>query len=112
MAGLIDELSPLTVGAERIALRPADPDAMPRAFDVYVLVVDYALCEPEGVMLPLEVIVTSPSDTQRTLHRFFAPTELSIFPDEGGRWLVTLREVAHNKWWGRYAFTAAGDQLT
>lgn len=111
MAGLIDELSPLYVGAERIALRPADADAVPRAFDPYIVAVDYAACDPEGVVLPLEVIVTSPSRTRRSLYRFLAPTELTVVPDEGGRWIVTLREVAHNQWWGRFAFDAVGDRL-
>ena len=110
-AGLIDELSPLYVGAERIAVRPSDPDAVPRAFQVFTMTVDYGLCAPEGVMLPLEVLVTSPSRTTQTLHRYVAPAELAIVPDEGGRWLVTIREVAHNQWWGRLAIEVEGDRL-
>lgn len=109
---LIDELSPLTVGSERIALSPADPLTPARAFAPFSVTVDYALCAPEGVVLPLEMIVTSPTKSKRTLFRRLAPTELTIHPDEGGPWIVVLREDAHNRWWGRLAIDVDGDQLT
>lgn len=111
MAGILEELSPMTVGSERLALSPADPLTPPRAFAAFDIAVDYSLCDPEGVVLPLEMVVTSPSRTRRSLYRLTAPAQLTVLPDEGGRWLVTLREVAHNQWWGRLSFDVEGDQL-
>jgi hypothetical protein len=111
MAGILEELSPMTVGSERIALTPADPSSQPRAFSSYEIAVDLSLCEPEQVVLPLEMIVTSPTRTKRTTFRRVVPSELSVLPDEGGRWIVTLREVAHNQWWGRHVFDVAGDDI-
>lgn len=108
---LIDELSPLSVGSERIALAPADPLTPARAFSPFSVAVDYALCDPEGVVLPLEMVVTSPSKSTRTLFRRVVPTELTIHPDEGGPWIVVLREHAHNLWWGRLAIDVDGDRL-
>lgn len=108
---LIDELSPLSVGSERIALSPTDPLTPPRAFTPYSISVDLALCDPQGVVLPLEMIVTSPSRSKRTLFRRLVPVELTIHPDEGGQWIVVLREVAHNRWWGRLALDVDGDRL-
>lgn len=109
--GTIDELSPLEVAAERIKLSPEDPLVAARAHQPYAIAVDYALCDPEGVALPLELTVTSPSSTKTTLFRRVAPSVLTVVPDEGGRWVVALRERFHNRWWGSHAFAVEGDQL-
>lgn len=118
---LLDEVSPITVQSERISITKIEPLVV-LAHDDVALVVDYSRCfenysdaENEfpggGVMLPLELRVTGPSGTRTRTFSLFAPTELFFRPDEGGTWVITLRETAHNLFWGTITVEVAGDVI-
>lgn len=111
---LIDELSPREYGEDRIALSLALPSIKPRVFVPVVIRVDVSACAPEGLVLPLELIVTGPSGSateQRQVFRKRVPTEITFTPVEGGSILVRLSELFHNRWWGKLVIPVVGDPL-
>jgi hypothetical protein len=106
----LDELSPATIGEEKITLT-LDPLTTPKVFSVVQVNVDYSSAEPSGIALPLDMIVQGPTAVSY-LERVFRrsrPSALSFIPNEAGQYLVLLREQAHNRWIGRLLVTVAGD---
>lgn len=114
---LVDEISPRTMGENRIALAlDADLAQEPAllVFQPIIVTVDYSACDPEGVVLPLEFTVTGPSGKATFLRKYFrrtVPAELTFTPTEGGTHLVRLAECFHNRWWGSLLIDVAGDAL-
>lgn len=113
---LVDILAPVDgrgVGSERIKLDLADPETPARAFAGVSVTVDAELCDPEGLRLPLIYTVTDPDNrfvVRRTLRRLI-PSDLVFIPQQGGIHRVTLRELAHNLWWGRLDVEVVGDPI-
>lgn len=107
----LDELCPPYVGDQRISLELAPWAGAPRAFAPVVVAVDYAKTLPGGLVLPLVFTFASPSSATyvRRIVRRIAPSALSFTPREGGRHLVRLGELAHNRWWGSLLVVVAGD---
>ena len=112
MSAAIDEISPSYLGDDRIALTLATTGAL-AAFAPISFAVDYSACLPEGIMLPLELIVQGPGagSYQRRVFSRRAPNSLTFKPREGGSHLVILREVAHNRYWGRAKIKITGEEL-
>lgn len=111
MTDFLDELSPRYVGEDRISLTLDSTDT-PQAGRALLLNVDYSATMPEGVVLPLILTIVPPSEDQEPEVRVFrrrAPTSIPITPREGGVHLVSLREAAHNRWWGRLRVTVSGE---
>jgi hypothetical protein len=111
---LIDELSPREYGEDRIVLRLSESTSEPRALSPVIVEVDFSACDPEGVVLPLELVVTGPSGKvteRRQVFRRRVPTELTFTPIEGGSTLVRLAEMFHNRWWGKLVIEVEGDPL-
>ena len=108
-----DEVSPSYLREDRIDLRMSDPDAVPSALRSFVVEVDYARTLPQGVVLPLvlEMIGPSPASYVRRVYSRVAPESFVLTPQESGEHRVILREVAHNKWWGKLAIVVAGDPI-
>jgi hypothetical protein len=108
----IDELSPATIGEDKIALS-LDPSTDPaQALKAVQINVDYSEAEG-GVALPLDFIVQGPTEESyigRTFRRF-RPSALSFVPVAAGEHLVLLREQGHNRWVGRLRITIVGDQF-
>lgn len=111
MPSLLDELCPDYVGERRLVLAVASADAIARAFGAIDLTVDYSQTMPEGLVLPLELTIVSPSRSNfvRRLFRRTRPSSISFIPKEGGRHIVRLREVGHNRWWGALAIDVVGE---
>jgi hypothetical protein len=109
----IDEMSPSYVGENRIRLTLARPDDPLVAFAAVLINVDYGKALPEGIELPLEFTVTSPTDVNNTRQVFerFPPTQLAFTPREGGSHLVRLGEIFHNRWWGSLVLEISGDRI-
>lgn len=109
----IDELSPDYMGAERIALTLDPSQTRVAALESVLVQVDYAKTLPEGVVLPLELVVQGPSagSYQRRAFTRVAPRTLVFTPREGGPHLVLLREVAHNRWVGKLRLDVEGETL-
>lgn len=110
---LIEEISPATIGEDLIALSLDPSNLAPRALQPVIIDVDYSACAPDGVILPLELIIQTPTaaNNQRRLYVRNAPSAVSFIPKEGGIHGVVLREVGHNRWLGKLRVTVAGDPL-
>ncbi|WP_437759472.1 hypothetical protein [Sorangium sp. So ce1389] len=118
MAEQYDVLNPPSLGEQRIKLARVLPEGQStvppaRAFSPVDLEVDYAGCLPEGVVLPLELVVVAPSPSgfvQRTYRRV-RPATVTFSPKEGGAHLVRLAEVGHARWWGSIVIDVQGAEL-
>jgi hypothetical protein len=113
MSASIDELSPDYLGDDRIGVSVSTDTPIPSAFMPVTVDVDYSECSPEGIVLPLELIIRGPSpdSNQSKIFSKNAPESLTFKPREGGLHIVILREVAHNRYWGRVKFQVAGEEL-
>jgi hypothetical protein len=111
---ILDEICPLTVKAEAISLQLANPLVPARAFRAIDIAASYTKTSPEGVRLPLELLITGPSPKsfQRHFFRRSVPSIVTFTPKEGGLFNVVLREVGHNLWTGSLSITVAGEQLS
>lgn len=109
----IDELAPAEIRAKRIKLELDRSVSVVRAFASLVVNVDYAGTLPDGVMLPLILEVQGPSPESYQRHEFVRvqPSSVVVRPREGGVHMVTLREAAHNRWWGSIRLDVKGEQL-
>lgn len=106
----VDEISPAYVGEDKISLS-LDPATSPAHAGVPVQInIDYSSTEPEGVVFPLELIVSGPSYQQK-IFRKLAPPSLTIVVEEPGEHLVLFRELGHNRWQGRLLIDVIGDTL-
>jgi hypothetical protein len=110
---LQDEICPGYIGTELITISLALPDIEPRSFQYVLLNVDYsATDEIGGIVLPLELMVTAPtiSNFRRTIFDLVATPQLSFQPQEAGEHLIVLREVAHNRVYGKLLIQVAGEK--
>jgi hypothetical protein len=108
---VVDEVSPASYGEDRIVLSVV-PGQTPRQFEAVLIDVDYSACDPAGVVLPLEAIVTQESGAstfQRQTFDNLAPSQLAVVPREGGQMLVRLAEKHHNRWFGALEISVAGE---
>lgn len=114
MAEFIDEISPRYYGEDRLRLTLSVPNQLLRAFEPVLISIDYSAALPEGIVLPLELTITAPSDVNstRTVYRRFVPNEVAFTPREGGSHLVRIGELWHNGWWGRLVLPIDGDRLS
>lgn len=99
------------VGEERFRLLLSRDNLNPRAFAILTVEVDYSACEPEGVVLPLEMTVTGANQSffQRTLITRSLPSTLFIRPTQGGEYLIRLAELGHNRWFGTLIVSVEGN---
>ena len=116
MSNLMDILSPVYIGEDRISVT-VDTACLPlTAYKPVMLKIDYTATEPEGVNLPMEIIVQpafgaggkSGGYLQKTFTRN-RPTSFVFVPPSPGDYLVLVRETAHNEWQGRLTVTVTGD---
>lgn len=110
---VVDEISPSYYGEDRIGLSLIEAQARSVlvAFQPVIIDVDYSACDPQGVVLPLELTITSESGSivyQRKVFRRLAPSQVTFVPREGGEHLVRLAEQHHNRWFGRLHLAIQG----
>lgn len=104
------EMFPDDFGAEVIVIAPLEADAKARAFEPFPLVVSLASAQVgNGLAPPFEVIFAAPSGTHERVELFEAPLAIMLRAQEGGTHRVTLREIAHNRWWGSTTIDVDGD---
>ena len=105
-----DEMFGDSFRAEAIVLAPFDVDAKARAFEPYPLTVALsASYQGNGLAPPFELIVAAPSGRHEVTELSELPIAILLRAQEGGTHRVTLREVAHNRWWGSTTITVDGD---
>lgn len=108
-----DEISPRYLREDRIDLELDSSNPAPAAFQSLLINVSYARTLPQHVMLPLILEVSGPSSDSYQRREFTRapPATLVITPREGGPHVIVLREVAHNRWFGRLSVQVAGERL-
>lgn len=111
----VENISPDSIGKAMIELTLEDPDAPIRAHQPVLLNLNYLRADKVGgVVLPLEVIVSSGSSSssfRRTTYRRIIPTTFTFTPVEGGPHLVRIRELFHNRWYGWIKLDVDGERL-
>lgn len=104
------EMFPDDFGAEVLILAPLEADARARSFEPFPLVVSLATAQqPNGIAPPFEVIFAAPSGRHERVELYEAPLAIMLRAQEGGPHRVTLREIAHNRWWGSITVDVDGD---
>lgn len=109
----IDEISPADIGEDKLVLQLADPSATIQIFIPFEICVNYDATEPEGVVLPLELVIRGPRPGQETRRKFTRsrPERLLVTPTTRGQHFVLLRELFHNRWQGRMTVEVIGEDL-
>jgi hypothetical protein len=109
----IEELSPTYLGETRIVLSCLTEESRVLAHHPIEVSIDVTEALPEGLVLPLELIVQGPSvgSHQRKVFSRTVPSTIIFTPREGGLHLIKIAELGHNKWWGSTKIAIAGDQL-
>jgi len=111
----LEDVCPSYVGARLIDLQLVKALETPLArLPVLIRIATLEEASTIGLMLPLELRVTAPSPSGFIRHVFtrIVPTQFAITPREGGNHLVSLRELAHNRWCGSLVIAVRGDALT
>jgi hypothetical protein len=107
-----DEIFPDTFQAEAFDLVPFDALVVRRAFEPVVLSVAMrSAYVDDGLVPPLEMILAAPSGRHEARELSELPLAVVFTPDEGGVYRVTLREMAHNQWWGSTTVTVEGEAV-
>lgn len=111
----VDRIIAGDVGEELFDLRVTSHPrgAVIATFETVVVAVDYARAGAVGPVLPLEVLVTTLADRrahERARHVSVAPSQVILRPTEAGEWLVVVREIAHNRWWGALRLSVVGSR--
>ena len=114
MPNIIDEICPTYVGEQRIRMLANENSLRPRAFVALTIDVDYSACLPQGVVLPLELTIVAPTaqNFRRLVYTRAAPSQISFQPREGGKHVIRLGEVGHNRWFGYIEIEVAGEPAT
>jgi hypothetical protein len=104
------EMFPDDFGAEVIVIEPLEADAKARAFEPFPLVVSLGTAQQgNGLAPPFELVFASPSGAHELVELADLPLAIMLRAQEGGTHRVTLREVAHNRWWGSTTVDVIGD---
>lgn len=99
----LDEICPPTVGEFKIKIQLATPDIPVVAYTSFEVDLDYSAALPEGVSLPLEVLIQGPETGQvrSKIFRKAKPIGVVLKPFSGGRHFILVRELFHNRWQGQ-----------
>lgn len=118
MTALIDIISPDYLDEKRIKVS-VDPDCEPlMAFKRIIVNFNYDATYPEGVILPLILTVQPGSGGgvangyRRKVFRRVVPSSYTFVVPGAGKYLVLLKEEAHNYWQGRLIITVGGDPVS
>lgn len=111
----LDLICPSNVGDEAFTLRvTSHRQGQPIAtFETVVIEIDYTGAGAVGPVLPIEVIVSTLADRrafERVVYRSTPPAQAIVRPTTAGRWLVTVREVAHDRAWGAVELDVIGSR--
>lgn len=107
----IDIICPDTVGDEKISMQLDADNPTPLAHVPFAVDVDYSGVGNVGISLPIEMIFQGPvaGQLQRRVFKHSAPSSLLLTAQSGGRHLVLLREMFHNRWQGQLFVDVEGE---
>lgn len=115
MGAALDEISPDYLRDQRIVVRVLSVHGVSvqvRSGEPITLQCDYSGALPKGVSPPLIFEAKGPSSAgyqRRVFDR--APATIVWTPREGGLHQITLREAAHNRWFGVLKVSVEGEAL-
>lgn len=119
MPALIDTVSPNYLGEARIGVSVNSACEPLMTFKRVIMDFEYGDASPEGVVLPLELIVQPAfggggvaNGYRRVVYRKTAPESASFTVPSAGDYLILLREMAHNQWHGKLVITVGGDPVS
>jgi len=119
MVALIDRISPDFLCEQRIKIQMDQSSEPLMPFRRIIVNFDYGDADPEGVVLPLELIVQpafggggAALGYRRIVFRRTAPSSATFTVPSAGQYLLVLREMAHNQWYGRHLITVGGDPIS
>lgn len=115
---MVDFIAPDYVEEEMFSIRMPDLES-PKANQVFLVEFDYSKAGEYGVVLPLELIVQPcfgpggvGSGYRRVVFRRVVPDRYMLKLPSAGLYLIVLREMFHNQWFGRLEVEAVGDLVT
>ena len=94
------------------------------AFDPVTVNLDYSKCETandagEGVVVPIEVIIQptfgdggEAGGYRNKIFRREAPSSFTFSVSAAGQYLIVVKEIFHNQWWGRLLINIQGDPFS
>jgi hypothetical protein len=112
----LDLISPTYIGQDKIGIT-IDPASLPvLSGGIITLAFDYSDALPEGVVLPLKLIVQPAFGDgtgyfEKTFRRS-VPTSYAFTVLGAGRYLAVLKELGHNSWQGRLLIDVAGEKFS
>ena len=116
---LIDDISPVTVGEDKIKLTLDPASDPPLANRPITINVDYSDADPNGVVLPLRFVLQpafggggAGNGYDEYTYRNVAPSTLTVQVANAGEYLLLLKECFHNRWQGRLILNVEGDPFT
>lgn len=109
----IDQISPPYVGEDRLTLKLANPNQKPLARQPIQVDVDFSATNPEGVVLPMELVLQGPNppDHKRRVFTRDVPTSFVLVPEVKGPHFILFHELGHNRWQGRLQIEVDGEEL-
>jgi hypothetical protein len=109
----IDQISPATVGEDKIGLKLAAQNQTPLTWQPFQVDVDYSATAPEGIVLPMELVLQGPDpqDHKRRVFTRSAPESFVLVPEVKGPHFILFRELGHNRWQGRLLIEVDGEDL-
>ena len=118
MTNLLDLLNPVYLKEDRIGVQVEQGNRL-LALQPITVEFDYSAADPVGVELPMEVVVApgfgqgGEGDGYRSkVFRRSVPTSYTFTVPGAGQYLVMIREISHNRWWGRLVIEVGGDQFS
>lgn len=113
MSAALDELCPPYLKDQRFSLQLAPDQATPTAGRALRILCSYTNSLPQGPVCPLIFEAKGPSSLGYERRVYTTPPTWIVWrPREGGLHQLTLREDAHNRWFGVLKVEVAGESLS
>jgi hypothetical protein len=112
---MVDAISPMEMDTKRLRVTLASP-GVKRTSDAIRVLFDYRGAGITGVQLPIELTILPATGTDEVrIHKVFrrvAPDEYTFRVNLAGKYLVTLKETFHNRYWGSLVVEVEGDRTS
>ena len=113
MTARLEEICPDVVGEQRIVLSLDTSNPTLYAHVPFQVNVNYDAALPDGITLPLELVLQGPIAGQRKVRIFRTarPNSVVLTPTTRGQHFISLRELHHNRWQGQLFVNVEGEDL-
>lgn len=112
MSAAVDEICPPYLKDQRFKLQLHPDQPTPTVGRAVTMLCSYSSASPEGASPPLIFEAKGPSPLGYQRRVFDQPPTVIVWkPTEGGLHQITLREAAHNRWFGVLKVSVEGEAL-